>query len=246
MFQIKKEIYKQKLKLRKIINKIIYTKRDIMGFKDLFKPKYEHSDYKVRIESLKELDDQEIITNMAKNDKNWRVRLEAVKKVNSDAVLADIANNDLLLSGEVRLEATNNINDKDILFNIAKDKDQSKDVRLKAIEKIKDNESYLANIGKECKNDEFADIIINNIGTTSVLADIAKNTPSTDIGYKALEKINDDTLLSDIAINASNDNIGLKAVEKINDEKILIEIVKNSKTDSVSAKAVKKLMIPPF
>ena len=67
-----------------------------MGFKDLFKPKYEHSDYKVRIESLKELDDQEIITNMAKNDKNWRVRLEAVKKVNSDAVLADIANNEMI------------------------------------------------------------------------------------------------------------------------------------------------------
>ncbi|WP_461463700.1 HEAT repeat domain-containing protein, partial [Methanobrevibacter sp.] len=65
-----------------------------MGFKDLFKPKYENSNYKVRIEALKELDDQEIITNMAKNDDNWRVRVEAVKKVNSDDVLADIANND--------------------------------------------------------------------------------------------------------------------------------------------------------
>lgn len=49
-----------------------------MGFKDLFKPKYQHSDPKVRQEAVKELTDPEILADIALNDTDSHVRFSAV------------------------------------------------------------------------------------------------------------------------------------------------------------------------
>ncbi|MDR2967633.1 MAG: hypothetical protein LBU74_06770 [Methanobacteriaceae archaeon] len=51
-----------------------------MGIKDIFKKLWEHSDSKKRKKAIDNLDDQNILVDIAKNDKNESVRLKAVKK----------------------------------------------------------------------------------------------------------------------------------------------------------------------
>lgn len=74
-----------------------------MAFSDLFKPKYKNSNPSVRREAVKELDDQNILIEIAKNDDTGYVREEAVKKINDESVLVNIVKNDSII--EVRLEA---------------------------------------------------------------------------------------------------------------------------------------------
>ena len=66
-----------------------------MGFFDnIMKPKWQSKDWKKRLEAVKELDDQEILIDLAKNDPDKDVRVAAVKKVNDKSVLISISEND--------------------------------------------------------------------------------------------------------------------------------------------------------
>lgn len=66
-----------------------------MGILDsLTKPKWQNKDWKKRLEAVKELDDQEILIDLAQNDPDKDVREAAVKKVNDKEVLISITEND--------------------------------------------------------------------------------------------------------------------------------------------------------
>ena len=60
----------------------------------LKKPKWQSKDWKKRLEAVKELDDQEILIDLAQNDPDSDVRAAAVKKVNDKSVLISISEND--------------------------------------------------------------------------------------------------------------------------------------------------------
>ena len=63
-------------------------------FDSLTKPKWQNKDWKKRLEAVKELDDQEILIELAKNDPDKDVRVAAVKKVSDKEVLIYISEND--------------------------------------------------------------------------------------------------------------------------------------------------------
>ena len=151
-----------------------------MGLGDLFKPKYKHSDWKIRLEAVKKIDNQKILLDIAKNDPESEVRKEAINKIeiqniDDDSVLVDIAKNDS--NGFVRRRAVEKIADESVLVDIAKN-DSDEFVRRNAVEKIADE---------------------------SVLVDIAKNESDSYVYNKAIEKISDESVLVDIAKNASED-----------------------------------------
>jgi hypothetical protein len=60
----------------------------------LKKPKWQSKYWKKRLEAVKELDDQEILIDLAQNDPDSDVRAAAVKKVNDKSVLISISEND--------------------------------------------------------------------------------------------------------------------------------------------------------
>src|ERR1044071_8894913 len=64
-----------------------------MGIADLFRPKYRHSDVRVRTEAVKALtaDDAAILVQIAKTDRDIGVRRIAMSKIHEASVLADIA-----------------------------------------------------------------------------------------------------------------------------------------------------------
>ena len=64
-----------------------------MGITDFFKPKYRHSDVKVRLEAVRALssDDADILATVARSDRDPGVRRVAIEKIATADVLAEIA-----------------------------------------------------------------------------------------------------------------------------------------------------------
>jgi hypothetical protein len=64
-----------------------------MGIADLFRPKYRHSDVRVRTEAVKALtsDDAATLIQIARTDRDIGVRRIAIGKIDEADVLADIA-----------------------------------------------------------------------------------------------------------------------------------------------------------
>jgi hypothetical protein len=81
-----------------------------MGFLDFFKPKWKHSEWRVRKEAIKKISKQRILKKIAKNDVNVKVRVAAIEKITDQDILIDIVKTDLDLLA--RLAATVKISDK--------------------------------------------------------------------------------------------------------------------------------------
>ena len=65
-----------------------------MGLFDRFKtPKWQHKDSKVRLEAVKELNDDDILVDIAKNDSDTDVRKTAISRISDEQFLFDIAKN---------------------------------------------------------------------------------------------------------------------------------------------------------
>src|SRR5262249_31686709 len=64
-----------------------------MGIADLFRPKYRHSDVRVRTEAVKALttDDAAILVPVARTDRDIGVRRIAIEKIDEADVLAELA-----------------------------------------------------------------------------------------------------------------------------------------------------------
>ena len=67
-----------------------------MGFLDLFRSKYRHSDVRVRLEAVRSMtsDDAEILATVARTDKDASVRRVAIEKLDEVDVLAEVAKKD--------------------------------------------------------------------------------------------------------------------------------------------------------
>src|SRR6185295_15953703 len=64
-----------------------------MGIADFFRPKYRHSDVRVRTEAVRALtaDDAAILVQVARSDRDIGVRRLAIEKIDEADVLADLA-----------------------------------------------------------------------------------------------------------------------------------------------------------
>src|SRR3954470_7278092 len=64
-----------------------------MGIVDLFRPKYRHSDVRVRTEAVRALtaDDAAILVQVARTDRDIGVRRLAIEKIDTPDVLAELA-----------------------------------------------------------------------------------------------------------------------------------------------------------
>ena len=108
-----------------------------MGLGDLFKPKWKHSNYIKRRKAVMELDDQEILIDIVKNDPADGIRKAAIKKIKDKDFLLDIAKNEDE-DWSVRLEASIQCNYNPFLVDfvkfkiLIKDKQACPDARSRA------------------------------------------------------------------------------------------------------------------
>jgi hypothetical protein len=235
-----------------------------MGFKDLFRPKWKHSDFIVREVAVKKLKDQKVLAEIAKNDDNRFVREEAVKKLEDQELLAAIAKNDK--EEDVRKAAVSGIKDKDILVQIAKTA-KYWDVLNTALRSIKD-ESVLARISIDDKTREVRMAAIDILTRQADIAEVAKRGQTSEERKKAVSKLKkqkqllkvakreeedeevrayalnrlkDQDALAEIARTEHNGRLRRTAIERLKDEAVLTEIALNDRDDDIRLTAANEL-----
>ena len=185
---------------------------------------------KKRIEGIKELDDQEILLNIAKKDKIKNVRKEAVKKITNQTELYNIANNDK--EDIIREEAFEHITDENLLMELA---NHSVKFDIAASRKLtdqleeKNKEDSLIKIVQNKENIFYLrEYAAEKITNQEVLLNIVKNDSDTKVRKNALNNITNQKLLIELLSDAEFD-LEKETLEKITDQDVLIEIVLNDK-----------------
>src|ERR1039457_6006981 len=87
-----------------------------MSFADLLRPKWKHSDWRMRQAAAKELTDQALLAEIARNDQDVDVRKVAVERLTDQVVLAEIIRNDSF--SEVRQAGVKRLTDQSLLTHI--------------------------------------------------------------------------------------------------------------------------------
>ena len=186
-----------------------------MGFlNNLFKPKYKHSDYKVRQQAVQELTDEKILTEIAYNDEVSIVRHEAVKKITNQQVLIDILKTDR--DKWVCLEAVEKITDNTVLSDVA-ETHFNDDVRIKAAIKSNNQKALMELLLK------YEDV---------------KYTMNEDY-FDALELITDEEKITKIAYQARNKRLRIEAIKRITNQDTLMDIAVYEKDSKICEKATK-------
>lgn len=229
-----------------------------MALFDMIKPKWKHSDPQVRLQAVKDIDDEKILEQIVKDDESIEIvyvafnkiednslRKSLIKYIDDQNFLIYIAKNDD--NDYVRREAIKKIEDIDVLADIYK-KDFRNRVTSEAIE-----DKMLTIVDRTYNQDKLIDIVkMNNywkaveeafkkITDESAMLDIAKNARTENARSLAVRKITDDNVLKEIFNYDFSSRVRWAVIENINDESFLTDLAENSEDKYIRERAVKKI-----
>ena len=212
-----------------------------MGFSDLFKPKWKHSNPEVRAEAVRALsdDDAALLATIARSDADARVRRIAVKRIVDADVLSDVAKRDpdeglrkaaiekaeeVLVSAAVAgddhaLESLAKLGHPRLLGTVAL-KSQDADVRARAVQHILD------------------------VADDKALAEVMKKSSDVSLRKTIVAWLTDAATLRDVAISDGNKEVALAAVERLDDRAALDKVVQKAQSKAVRQAAREKLPPP--
>ena len=203
--------------------------------------KYHYDWFQWRAEAIRYMTDKNILTYIAKNDKDNYVREEALKKLTDQSVLKDIAENDV--DGRVCIEAAQKLTDQTIAqavyAGIAKD-DKKGWERERALNKLTD-QNVLKDIAENDMDGRICIIAAQKLTdqtiAQAVYACIAKDDKK---GWACVGAgmLTDQNLLADIAKNSVNVEARRIAVKELTDQSVLVDIVENEKNHNVRKVAI--------
>ena len=186
-----------------------------MSLLDFFRPKWKHSDPKVRLEAIEKVIDKSILNRISRYDINADVRITAIEKVTDNIVLKEIAMNDK--NADVRRAATKKVIDKSILNRISR-YDINADVRITAIQKVT-NQKVLSAIAMNDENADVRNAAVERTKSADVHKVAVKRTKSADARNAAIKKQKD-----------KSPNV--KKLKKEKDIEGLIDALKHEKRES--------------
>lgn len=188
-----------------------------MIFTKLIKPKWQSTDPEVRKMALKEIDDPNIINEMAQRDESTAVRRAAIHKINDLSLLDSI----------MQHEADNGVREvalqrfKQLLAGQKEDNTIPLATRLERINHLSQTEllEYLVKQGQEA---ELRLAAAQHIDNQELLADIAINDPSSKVRLAAIERVNQQSQLEQVfkATRSRDKTVSRIAHDKLN---VLIE-----------------------
>jgi hypothetical protein len=201
-----------------------------MGLFDLFRPKWKHSDVDVRAEAVRNLDDNETLVRVARDDADARVRRIAVKRIDDAAVLEDIAARDA--DAGIRELASGKAAELWVAAAISG--------KAPALERLK-NERDLADVARRAPSDEIRKNALLRITDDRVLADLARRADAgADLRQAALPRIRDAAVLKELAL-ADDKSLALAAVARIDDPAALDEIARSARAKAARQAARDRL-----
>ncbi|MCU1281895.1 MAG: putative CheA signal transduction histidine kinase [bacterium] len=212
-----------------------------MGFSDLFKPKWKHSNPEVRADAVRSLGDDEaaLLANIARSDADARVRRIAVKRIVDADVLSDVAAHDpdeslrkaAIEKAEEVLVSAANAGDAHALDALGK----LNHPRLLGLVALKSGDAAVRS---------RAVAMIVQAGDDKALADVVKKSTDVALRRTIVDRARDVGLLRDVAISDGNKEVALAAVARLDDRAALDKVVQKAQSKAVRQAARDKLPPP--
>jgi hypothetical protein len=211
-----------------------------MGIADLFRPKYRHSDVRVRTEAVKALssDDAATLIQVAQTDRDIGVRRIAIEKINEATALAEIA----AAETERSLREFAGERAAQLYTSTAcKDNESAANDALSGIIKLGDQHA-LIDVAVSAKVAAIRKRAFGELRDPKALAELAKNNDAPqDLRLAAVGRIDDGDVLRALAVDTTSKEVGLAAVDKVDDNDRLDNIANKAKNKAVRQRARKVL-----
>ena len=207
-----------------------------MGFFDLFRPKWKHSNPDVRAEAVRQLDegDLRVLAQVVRRDVDARVRRLALKKIADPELLAEVAGSD----ADDALRRTAADKADEILLDAASGTDEAK--AQAALSKLA-NAKAITQVAKAGGVESVRKAALSRITEERALADVAKHASDATIRRLAVDRLHDGNVLRDVAIHDTVKEVGLAAIEKIAETAVLEVVAKRAKNKTVRDAARERL-----
>jgi hypothetical protein len=208
-----------------------------MGIADLFRPKYRHSDVRVRSEAVRALtaDDAAILIQIARTDRDASVRRLAIERIATADVLAEIA----AAEPERSLRDLAGERAAELWVSQACGADpEVAGTALAGMLKLGDQHALVAVVAR-------ADVAairkraFGELRDPRALGELAKGDAPQDLRIAAVARIDDGDVLRALAIDCAQKEVGLAAVEKLEDVERLEQVAQKAKSKAVRARARK-------
>ena len=208
-----------------------------MGIVDLFRPKYRHSDVKVRAEAIRALtaDDAAVLVQVARTDRDIGIRRLAIEKIHEADVLADIASAETERSlrdfaGERAAELWQD--------NACGENAELAGTALSGIIKLGDQHA-LVEVAAHASIPAVRKRAFGELRHPRALAELAKGDAPQEQRLAAVSRIDDGDVLRALAIDTTQKEVGLAAVDKLDDLDRLENVAQKAKNKAVRQRARK-------
>jgi uncharacterized protein involved in cysteine biosynthesis len=208
-----------------------------MGISDFFRPKYRHSDVRVRTEAVKALgvDDAAILEQVARTDRDIGVRRLAIEKIDAAEVLSS------LVADETERSLRELINARAAELWTSRACSPDLEVATPALQGIikLGEQRALVDVIVRAQNAQVRKRAFGEIRDPKALAELTRSDAAQEIKLEAVARIDDGDVLRALAIDTTQKEIGLAAVERIDDADRLDNIAQKAKNKAVRQKARK-------
>jgi hypothetical protein len=208
-----------------------------MGIADFFRPKYRHSDVRVRAEAVRALtpEDAAILEQIARTDRDIGVRRIAIEKIDTPDILADLGSAETERS--LRELITERAAELWVSHACSKDPDTANNA-LAGIIKLGDQRA-LVEVVVRSPSPAVRKRAFGELRDPRALAELAKSEAAQELKTAAIARIDDGDVLRALAIDTTVKEVGLAAVEKIDDVDRLENVAQKAKNKAVRQKARK-------
>lgn len=219
-----------------------------MGFLDLFRPKWKHSDPNVRLEAIKDLsadEDLPRLVQVARHDRDVRVRRIAIKKIDDPELLLEVAQAEP--DEDLRRDALDKASERMLAAALQADAAAEASeiiARIKTGDAARD-ERTLTDIVVRARLSEARHLAFDRLREARSFAEVIRRGSDVDLRGSAIDKLRDEELLADLLMaNLAKElpkELSLRALQKIQTRDLLSEIAQKGRSKGLRALAREKL-----
>lgn len=207
-----------------------------MGIMDRLRPKWDNSNYDVRINEIEKLNDLATLKKIVVSGRHTDARKAALSKIEDESVLAELAEAPINL--ELILEAIKRIKDTSLLAMIVASSD-NESICKEAMNPILEQDFFSLIVQKHPLHNVRREAV-KYILDLDLLARIAASNDQCDFTkWKAIDYITDNDILRDLYFSEKEDTTRIGIVGNISDLQLLTLIVREDKSESVRSIALK-------
>ncbi len=208
-----------------------------MGFLDLFRPKWKHSDPSVRLEAVKGFttEDAAQLAQVVRQDRDPRVRRVALKKIDDPELLGELAVRDP--DESLRRDAAEKASE--LLLDAALGEDD--EARCLTAVGLLSGQRALAEVACRAAFETVQRQALERLTDDKWRADVARRCSDAKLRLQAAEQIRDLEVLRELAVSDAVKEIALLALGQLKDAAQLEYVVKRAKVKAVRAAAKERL-----